>query len=352
MSKNKVKERSQRPEVAKFYYTAQKMFADLKISRGLLYVVAIIPVVLAFIPATATVALVLAVISFGLSLLNDCLSSFLMGYKKKAILEYQLYETGITGAEFSKIEYDRESTNGLNELAIRKGLPQIRGRETLYEPFVPDEISDEHSYLYLCRKSAATTNYLLSRIFYIYFIFLILIAVVFVFAIFFNTNTQYLTLLITFYPVVSPIIKACGKCKECIKDCVKICADIDNFFADGDTSFERLARMHYYVQSIEFEMMSNRPSIYGLYGRVFKKGTEALEEGVTIRFQNALVELKGKAMIQKGILAPPKGKALITKVDYDMDKLSKIEQTKKKKKPTSAKSEPAAKAPTGQEERK
>ena len=332
MSKNKVKERCQREEIAKFYYTAQKMFSELRISRGILYVVAIIPVVLAFIPATATAAFILSIISFLLSLLNEALSSFSSEYKKKAIMEYQLYETGITGSDFAKIEYDRETTNELNELAIRKGLPQMRGREKLHEPFVPDDISDDYSYIYLCRKGAATTKYLLSRVFYIYFAFLILLAVGFVFAILaMNEPIEYMTLLITSYPLVSPIIKACGKCKECMKECTKMCADIDNFFADGDLSYERLARMYYYVQTLEFEMMTIRPAIYGLYSRMFKKGTEDLEEGVTSRFQSAIVELKGKAMVQKGIIPAPKGRELITRDGYDMDTLEKIEKNKKQK---------------------
>ena len=332
MSKNKVKERCQKEEIAKFYYTAQKMFFDLKTARGILFIVAIIPVVLTFIPAvSANIAFILAVISFGLSLLNESLTSFLNEYKKKAIMEFQLYETGITGSDFSKIEYDRETTNELNELAIRKGMPRMRGKEKLYEPFVPDDISDDYSYIYLCRKSAATTKYLLSRIFYIYFIFIMLIAVGFVFAIFIKTETiEYLTLLITFYPILSPIIKACGKCKECMKNCTKICADIDNFFADGDTSVERLARMYYYVQNIEFEMMTNRPTIYSLYVKIFKTGTDDLEEGVTFRFQNAILELKSKSMVQKGMLSAPKGKALITRDGIDPEKLEKIETKKAK----------------------
>ena len=336
MSKNKVKERCQKEEVAKFYYTANKMFYNLKTWRGFLYVIAIIPVVLAFIPATATAALVLSIISFGLSLLNEFLTSFLNEYKRKAIMEMQLYETGLTGSDFAKIEYDRETTNELNELAIRKGLPLMRGRDKLNEVYVPDDMSDDYSYIYLCRKSAATTKYLLSRIFYIYFVFLILIAVGFVFGVFAIDNgaaTGYLTLLITSYPLVSPIIKACGKCKECMKDCTKMCADIDNFFADGDSSVERLARMYYYVQTLEFEMITNRPAIYGLFSKMFKKGTDDLEEGVTVRFQSAIVELKGKSMIQKGMMSAPKGKGLITKVDYDMEALKKIEKGKKNKAP-------------------
>ena len=332
MSKNKVKERSQRAEIAKFYYTAQKMFSELKVSRGILFIVAIIPVVLAFIPADPMAAFILSVISFLLSLLNEALSSFTSEYKKKAIMEYQLYETGITGSDFAKIEYDRETTNELNELAIRKGMAQMRGREKLYVPSVPEDISDDYSYMYLCRKSAATTKYLLSRIFYIYFVFLIMLAVGFVFAILaMNEPIEYMTLLITSYPLVSPIIKACGKCKECMKECTKMCADIDNFFADGDVSYERLARMYYYVQTLEFEMITVRPAIYGLYSRLFKKGTEDLEDGVTSRFMSAIVELKGKSMVQKGIISAPRGRELITRDGYDMDTLEKIEKSKKQK---------------------
>ena len=347
MSKNKVQERSQKAEIAKFYYTAQKMFFDLKTARGILFIVAIIPVVLTFIPrVSVNITFILAVISFGLSLLNEALTSFLNEYKKKAIMEFQLYETGITGSDFSKIEYDRETTNELNELAIRKGLPRMRNKEKLYQPMtVPDDISDDYSYIYLCRKSAATTRYLLSRIFYIYFIFIILIAIGFVFAIFFKSNTiEYLTLLITFYPIVSPIIKACGKCKECMRNCTKICADIDNFFADGDTSVERLARMYYYVQNIEFEMMTNRPTIYSLYSKIFKRGTTVLEEGVTARFQAAILELKSKSLMQQGKLTAPKGKALITHDEIAPEKLEKIENKKDKKGKTTKKAKKAEKA--------
>ena len=333
MSKNKVKERCQKEEYAKFYYTSQKMFYYLKASRVFLYVLAIIPVILTFIPAVSShYVFVCSIISFCLSILNESLTSFLNEYKRKAIMEYQLYETGITGTEFSKIEYDRETTNELNELAIRHGSPLIRAQEKLYVAEVPEDISDDYSYMYLCRKAAATNKYLLSRLFYIYFIFLILIALCFVIAIFFKNETiEYLTLIITFYPLVSPIIKACGKCKECMKDCTKLCADIDNFFADGDTSLERLARMHYYVQNLEFEMLTNRPPIYGLYKKIFKNGTEDLQKGVTLRFESAIVELKGKSMMHKGIISQPKGKALITKVDYDMETLTKLEKNKSSK---------------------
>ena len=338
MSLNKVKERCQKEEFAKFYYASQKMFFDLKTSRVLLYIIALVPVVLSFIPSVSSqYVFICSIVSFSLSLLNESLTSFLNEYKKKAIMEHQLHETGITGTEFSKIEYDRETTNEVNELAIRKGLPKMRNRDTFYDANVPVDISDDYTYLYLCRRSAATTKYLLSRIFYIYLVFLILVAVGFVVAIFFKTETtEYLALIITFYPLVSPIIKACGKCKECMRDCTKLCADIDNFFADGDSSLGRLARMHYYVQNLEFEMMTNRPTIYNGYKKLFKKGVADLEEGVTIRFKRAIVELKSKSMMQKGIIAAPKSKTLITKVDYDLNKLNKLEKDKKHKKTVAA----------------
>ena len=328
------------------------MFFDLKASRVVLYVIALVPVILSFIPAISSqYVFICSIISFGLSLLNESLNSFLTEYKKKAVMEHQLYETGITGTDFSKIEYDRETTNELNELAIRKGLPKMRNKDAFYDINVPEDIPDEYAYLYLCRRSAATIKYLLSRIFYIYLMFLVLVAVGFVVAVFFKNETkEYLMLLITFYPVISPIIKACGKCKECMRDCTKMCADIDNYFADGDISLERLARMHYYVQYIEFEMRTNRPTVYSVFSRMFRNGTKDLEEGVTIRFRRAIVELKGKSMMQKGLLALPKGKTLITKVDYE-DKVNKLEKgkTQKSKKPktdAAPKAEKTAKSTT------
>ena len=350
MSKNKVKERASKQEFAKFYYTSQKMFLDLKASRVVMYAIALIPVILSFIPAVSNwYVFACSVVSFGLSLLNESLTSFLNEYKKKAVMEYQLYETGISGTEFSKIEYDRETTNEVNELAIRKGMPMLRNKESYYDVNVPEDVPDEYAYLYLCRRTAATTKYLLSRIFYIYLFFLILVAVGFVVAVFFKTETiEYLTLLITFYPLISPIIKDCGKCKECMRDCTKLCADIDNYFADGDVSLERLARMQYYVQYIEFEMLTNRPTIFNVFKKVFHRGVDALEEGVTARFEQAMAELKSKAMMQKGIIATPKGKTLITKVDFDMGKLNELEKAPKhrKKKTTTAAQTPTAQKTT------
>ena len=200
MNKNRAKERAQKEEFAKFYYASQKMFFDLKASRVVLYLIALVPVILSFIPSVdSNYVFICSLVSFGLSLLNETLTSFLNEYKKKAIMEHQLHECGITGTEFSKIEYDRETTNEVNELAIRKGLPQMRGKDAYYDVNVPEELPDEYAYLYLCRRSAATTKFLLSRIFYIYFVSLLVIAAGFiVVAVFFKGEPiRYLTLIIT-----------------------------------------------------------------------------------------------------------------------------------------------------------
>lgn len=190
---NKVSVRCQKQASAKFYYASKRMFAELKILKVLLYILAIVPVVLQFIPAVNSnevMSFAYTVISFALTILNEVLSAFFNNHKESAILEHQLYESEITGSTFSKIEYDRESTNSLNELAIRKGLPKMHSLEESGKKYhiskVPDDISDDYSYLYLCRLSAAKTNYLLSRIFVFYAILLGIVICIFTACIFGN----------------------------------------------------------------------------------------------------------------------------------------------------------------------
>ncbi len=159
------------------------------------------------------------------------------------------------------------------------------------------------------------------------------VVALFVGMIFLKTETkEYLALIIAFYPLVSPIIKDCNSAKECMRNCTKTCADIDNFFADGDVSTERLARMHYYVQQLEYEMYRNRPVIFNFFKKMFKRGVEVLQTGVTERFRSAIVELKQKALIQKGVIAQPKGKSLIVQRDIDMETLKQLERKKKQQK--------------------
>ena len=84
--------------------------------------------------------------------------------------------------------------------------------------------------------------------------------------------------------------------------------------------------MQYYVQQIEFEMYSSRPTIYKLFKKIFNRGVEVLQGGVTERFEASIVELKQKSLINKGILSIPKGKSLITQKEYDLEKLKKLEK--------------------------
>ena len=123
---NKVSDRCKLDKHAKFYYASNRMFFELKIIRIILYLLAVVPVVLTFIPqVTETQSLICSLISFALTLITEAATSFLNKHKEVAISSLQLYETGVTGSAFSKIEYDRELTNELNELAIRKGLPKL-----------------------------------------------------------------------------------------------------------------------------------------------------------------------------------------------------------------------------------
>lgn len=331
---NKVNERCGQNKHSKFYYASNRIFFELKFIKAVLYLLAIVTVVLTFIPqVTDTQKLICSIVSFSLTVITECATSFLNKHKDNGIHSLQLYETGVTGTTFSKIEYDREMTNELNELAIRKGLPKLQNIEQAYVLDVPKDIPDDYSYLYTCRINAATNKYILSRIFYINFFFLMTFVGLFIGAIFFKTETsEYLTLIIAFYPIISPIIKACNSCKECMRYCTKLCADIDNFFADGDDSVERLARMHYYVQQVEYEMYRSRPVIFNFFRKMFNKGVEVLQSGVTDRFRSSIVELKQKALITKGIIAVPKGKSLIVHKDYDMEYLKKKEKQKRQNK--------------------
>ena len=334
---NKVKTRCADLNCAKFHYGSKHMFFELKIFKFILYSLNIIPVIICFLPTSdGTVKIICSLVSFGLTLINEVFSQVIADFKEKAILLQQLYESTITGSTFSKIEYDRESTNEMHELGIRKGNPRFFKAKKVHIVDVPDDISDDYSYLYIARQNAAKVRFLLSRQFYFYMVLLALIATALVFATTFIGESQYsFYYVICFWPLIVPLIRNASSCKKASKQCVKICADIDNFFADGDDSIERLARFYYYVQNIEFEMMVMKPIIFIIIEKCCSHQIKTLSQGVTYRFKEAITELKSKKYISQ-----PKGKSLITKVDYDLEALKKKELAAKQKKKEEALKKP------------
>ena len=76
-------------------------------------------------------------------------------------------------------------------------------------------------------------------------------------------------------------------------------------------------------------MYKTRPTVFNVFRKIFRKGIEVLQTGVTDRFRAAIVELKQKALITKGVISMPRGKSLITQKDYDLDYLKKIERERR-----------------------
>ena len=334
---NKVAERCKKDSNAKFHFASKRLYFEAKTVKVCLYLAAVVPIILTFLPifnsedSSGLGGVVLSLISFCITLATELSSSFMAMHKESAILEHQMFEAEITGSTFSKIEYDREATNEIHELAIRKGLPKMKKSKKQPTRNVPEEISDDYSYFYLCRIKAATEKYLLSRIFYIYFFVLVAVILVFIFGSVFVKGSDpatYLSLIVGFYPLVMPIIKDCLACKKAMKKCSKICADIDNFFADGDDSIGRLARFYYYIQNLEFEMLVDRPAVFNIFPFMFRRGINVLQEGVTYRFLGSIKELKSRSLMLKGALKV-KNKDIITKVEYDDEYLERLAKEKR-----------------------
>ncbi|MCR5787034.1 MAG: hypothetical protein K6G28_04975 [Acholeplasmatales bacterium] len=318
-------ERSLQVNNLRIKFASKQLFFESKLFKLGLYFIAIIPIVLTVTPQLKDIknlSFVSTIISFLITLINELIGQFLSNHKEKAILERQFYECEITGGTFSKMEYDREYINDLNELAIRKGMAKLK--KTKQKPFdyVPEDIPDEYAYLYIVRVDSAKNNYLLSRMFYIYVVILFGILAAFIsLALVKNETSAYFQLIIGFYPLVIPIIRNLSGCKKTSENCAKISADIDNFFADGDTSLERLARFNYYVQNLEFEMLLNRPVMYKTMIAPFKRGENILAEGVTSRFKDSIVEIKRRKLMLDLALASPKGQDLITRKEYTLEEL-------------------------------
>ncbi len=280
----------QQEKYAKFHYASRKMLFEAKSIKVLAYLLSFIPIILSCIslPNNKTVVFIATMISFGLTLVLEFTSTFLNNHKEKGILLGQLYNACITGTTFSKIQYDREMTNELNELAIRKSASSMSKLTEYHSVDVPDEIDEKYSYLYICRINAASTNYLMSRMYYFYIIVLAVIITVFTcFAFVKNDTYEFLQLIIQFYPLVIPIIRNIASSNKTMKYCTKISADIDNYFAEKNPSSDELARFVYYTQNLEFEAMMAAPAKYIVFYKVHKKGLKILTQGVTKRFIEA-----------------------------------------------------------------
>ncbi len=323
---NKVKERSLTENALKFKYASDAEYSLAKFLKLGLYVLAIVSVVLSQIDVIKNVGIAMSIVSFSITIVSDLTGQLRSNIVESAILEKQLFEIEITGSTFSKIEYDREMTNKLQELAIRKGLNKAKSTKAKHVPIiVPDDVSDDYSYLYLVRTEAARRNFILSRFFYIYAMMLVGIVIIFfsLAAISKGETKDFLTLIIGFYPLIKPIITNITSSKKASTNYTKISADIDNFFADGDDSLERLARFYYYVQNLEFEALSNCPTMYAILQAPFKRGQAVLVRGVAERFIEATYELKTRNLMLKSGLAIPKGQDLITRREYTLEEIER-----------------------------
>lgn len=336
---NTVAKRCQKEESAKFNYASIRLYREAKTIKLILFFLSMIPIILSLIPtinAIPNLTFIATMISFLLNIIAELGSTLIANHKEKAVLLQQLYETSITGTTFSKIEYDRELTNELNELAIRKAIPVMQKLDKYKNVSVPTDIDEEYTYLYICRTNSASTKYLLSRMFYIYILALIGVILFFIGLAFLKSDTkEFLLLIIQFYPLVIPVIRNINSCLKSMRYCSKIDADIDNFFADGDDSVGRIARFHYYVQNVEFEMLVACPSKYWIFPFLFKHGMYVLTLGVTQRFQQAVEELKKKAIMARGVTIKTSKKEILTKKEIDLEALKKKESKLKKTKQAS-----------------
>ncbi len=293
---NKVEANCKKEANAKFYYASEKMFFESKVLKVTSLIISIIPIVLSLIAmgGKSTIVFVATMISFAFSVTLELLSSFRTTHKERSVLLRQLYSAGITGCTFSKIEYDRERTNYLNELAIRKAEMAISSLKEFHVEKVPREIDDKYTYLYLCRTNAASNNFLMGRMYAVYICALVLIVGLFIGFAFVKNNTfEFLQLIIQFYPLILPVIRNINSCYKAMKYYTKISADIDNYFATQNRSAEKRARFISYIQGLEFEAMRENPEIYKVFTKAFSGGLNKLKRGVTNRFIDSIEVLEG-----------------------------------------------------------
>ena len=140
-------------------------------------------------------------------------------------------------------------------------------------------------------------------------------------------------LIIQFYPLILPIIRNIASSQKTMRYCTKISADIDNYFANKNTSNEELARFIYYTQNLEFECLMASPAKYNIFYKAFNRGLKILEKGVTKRFIEQATKLDN--LKHKTTLAKTTDK----KVEVKHEEINKKNQAKTNTKKTTTKKE-------------
>lgn len=307
---NKVAEHEYEERNIQIFRSSSKMFTETKIAKVILYLVTFIPLVLVltqdmFVTDATTANIVKftsSAVSIILNILTELVSNIIANHKEKAVLLAQLFETQITGRKLSKMEYDRETTNELYELAIRKGtLKKAKTFTGAYD--VPQEIDDKYSYLFINRYIAAETRFLLDKLQIIYGVIITVVSILFVFLLSNMHMSEAVYYIVCFWSVFIPIVRNFAKCTKNRKQCVKISADIDNYFAEGDDSIEKLYRFNAYIQSISFEMRNNLVTMPAALRYVFAYQIKVLDVGVTNRFIEAIFQHENLVLEKKGMKA-------------------------------------------------
>lgn len=305
---NNVLEKENKERNIQIYRGSKKMFKETKIARAILYLINFVPLALVFSQdlfqsdeATANlIKFSSSAVSLILNILTELLSNIIANHKEEAVLLAQLFETEITGNTLSKMEYDRETTNELYELAIRKGtLKKEKKFKGAYD--VPQEIDEKYTFLFINRYIAAETRYLLGKLQIIFGVIITAASVAFIFWLSGMDMAQAVYYIVCFWSVFIPIVRNFTKCTKNKKQCVKMSADIDNFFADGDDSKERLERFNFYVQSLSFEMRNNLVIIPSSLRWFLSYQIKVLDVGVTNRFIEAIYQFEDLVLTKKGI---------------------------------------------------
>lgn len=305
---NKVLLNENKERNIQIYRSSQKMATESKLAKIILYVVNFIPLILVLTqdlfgkdPYTSNlVKFSSSAVSLILNILTELISNIIANHKEKSVLLAQLFETQITGRTLSKMEYDRETTNELYELAIRKGALKKEKKYTgAYD--VPQEIDDKYAYLFINRYIAAENRFLLDKLQIIYGVVIAVVSILFIFFLANMNMTEAVYYFVCFWPVIIPVVRNFSKCSKNKKQCVKISADIDNFFAEGDDSAEKLYRFNAYIQSISFELRNNLVVIPTTLRLLLSFQIKVLDVGVTNRFIEAVYQFENLVMEKKGL---------------------------------------------------